>query len=88
MVRARQGLKVIHFFSSPAAQKELAHFQRPCLIVMGEHESLYNPQKAAKPAQAIPHARVEIVPEAAHAAIFDRPQNINPIILNFLCQRD
>lgn len=79
-----QGLKVIHFFSSPAAQKELAQFQRPCLIVMGEHESLYNPQKAAKRAQAIPQAQVEIVPGAGHAAIFDKPAYINPIILNFL----
>lgn len=81
------GTRVIRFFSSPAPAAELQRFRRPCLVVMGEHETLYNPEKAAKRARLMPRASVEIVPEAGHAAVFDRPEYINPIILDFLAGR-
>ncbi|MEZ4770758.1 MAG: alpha/beta hydrolase [Caldilineales bacterium] len=82
--KALTGAQVIRFFASPAPKTELQRFEPPCLVVMGEHESLYNPQKAARRAELMPHATVEIVPEAGHAAVFDRPEYINPIILDFL----
>jgi pimeloyl-ACP methyl ester carboxylesterase len=81
-----QGARVIWFFASPAPGRELARIERPCLVVMGEKETLYNPQRAAKRARLMPRATVEIVPEAGHAAIFDRPEYINPVILEYLAQ--
>lgn len=80
------GFRVIHLFASPAPRRELQALSVPCLIVIGEHETLYNPERAAKRAALIPQARVEIVPEAGHAAVFDRPAYINPIILDYLAQ--
>jgi len=79
-----QGLRVIRFFASPAPKKDLQRFTPDCLVVLGEHETLYNPEKAARRAALMPQARVEIVAGAGHAAIFDKPQVINPIILDFL----
>lgn len=84
--KAWQGLRVIWFYASPAPRRELAQFTTPCLVVMGEKETLYNPQKAARRAASMPQAAVEIVPEAGHAAVFDRPDYINPIILDYLAQ--
>lgn len=83
-----QGLRAITFFASPARRRELAKFTAPCLIVLGEHEALYDPHKAARRAEAMPQARVEIVPDAGHAAVFDRPAYINPIILGFLAEAE
>lgn len=81
-----QGLRVIWFFASPAPRRELARVVPPCLVVMGEKETLYNPERAARRARLMPRATVEIVPEAGHAAVFDRPEYINPIILDYLAQ--
>jgi pimeloyl-ACP methyl ester carboxylesterase len=78
------GSRVLAKFASAMPESELRQFRTPSLIVMGENEALYDPQKAAKRAARIPNARVVIVPEAGHAAVFDRPEVINPIILDFL----
>jgi pimeloyl-ACP methyl ester carboxylesterase len=80
------GYRVLAKFASAMPESELRGFQTPALIVMGENEALYDPQKAAKRAALIPNARVVIVPEAGHAAVFDRPEVINPIILGFLAE--
>lgn len=80
------GARVLSKFASSTPESELRQFRQPALIVMGENEALYDPSKAAKRAQAIPNARVVIVPDAGHAAVFDRPDYINRIILDFLAE--
>jgi pimeloyl-ACP methyl ester carboxylesterase len=84
--KLRVGSSVIRRFASAAPERELRQFTTPCLVVMGENEALYNPEKAAARAAVMPNARVVIVPEAGHAAVFDRPEVINPIILEFLAE--
>jgi pimeloyl-ACP methyl ester carboxylesterase len=84
--KARVGSGVIRRFASAAPAAELRQFRVPCLVVMGENEALYNTDKAAGRAALMPNARVVIVPEAGHAAVFDRPEVINPIILDFLAE--
>ena len=64
---------------------ELAQFRVPCLLLVGEYEAIYNPQVALRRAtQAIPNISAEIVPETGHAAIYDRPEMVNPRIIQFL----
>jgi pimeloyl-ACP methyl ester carboxylesterase len=82
------GARVLSKFASPAPEAELKQFRTPALVVMGENEALYNPDKAAARARLMPNARVVVVPEAGHAAVFDRPDVINPIILDFLAEPD
>lgn len=78
------GSRVLTTLMSPLSKRELRKFTAPALVVMGEQETLYNPKKAARRAAEMPNARVTIVPDAGHAAVFDRPSTINPIILDFL----
>lgn len=78
------GSRVLSTLMSPLPKRELRKFTAPALVVMGEKETLYNPQKAARRAAEMPNASVMIVPDAGHAAVFDRPETINPIILDFL----
>lgn len=69
----------------PLAQ--LAQFHVPALLLVGEHEAIYNPQRAIHRAtRAIPSLRAEIVPATGHAAIYDRPDYVNPRIIQFLCE--
>ncbi len=80
------GSRVLSKFASAMPESELRQFRTPTLVVMGENEMLYDPEKAAKRAQAMPNARVVIVPDAGHAAVFDRPDYINAVILEFLAE--
>lgn len=80
------GSRVLARFASAVPESELRQFRTPALVVMGENEALYDPERAAKRAQAMPNARVVIVPDAGHAAVFDRPEYINSIILDFLAE--
>lgn len=78
------GWRVLAKFSTSTPERELAAYPVPTLVVMGENEALYDPQKAAARARLMPNAEVVIVPDAGHAAVFDRPEYINQIILDFL----
>lgn len=78
------GSRVLFTLTAPLSTNALRAFTPPVLVVLGEKETLYNPQKAAARAAAMPNSRVVIVPDAGHAAVFDRPEYINPIILDFL----
>lgn len=63
----------------------LRRFEVPGLLMVGEYEAIYNPQQALRRAQrAIPDLQAEIVPGTGHAAIYDRPDYVNPRILDFL----
>lgn len=78
------GSRALAKFASAAPKRELEAYTVPTLVVMGENEALYDPAKAEARARLMPNAEVVIVPEAGHAAVFDRPEYINPIILDFL----
>lgn len=84
--KAVVGFRVLSKFASAMPESELRQFRTPALIVMGENEALYDPNKAAKRAQIMPNARVVIVPDAGHAAVFDRPEYINRVILDYLAE--
>lgn len=57
----------------------------PALLLVGEFESVYDPDRAIKRVQQhMPHALTEIVPRCGHAAMYDRPDYVNPRMLRFL----
>ena len=80
------GLRTLRLIASPAPPAELAAFRVPALVVLGEHEMLYSSAVAAERARMMPNAEVVVVNGAGHAAIYDRPQEINPVILEFLAR--
>ncbi|MEZ5562854.1 MAG: alpha/beta fold hydrolase [Gammaproteobacteria bacterium] len=83
-----KGLKVIGKFFMSEPKALLARFASPGLLVFGEHEVLYDPHKVGGRARRLmPRLRVEIVPGAGHAAVYDKPDEVNRMLIGFFRQR-
>jgi pimeloyl-ACP methyl ester carboxylesterase len=83
-----QGLKVLGKFFRSEPKGLLRRFQSPGLLVFGEHEVLYDPRRVAERARALmPGLRVEIVSGAGHAAVYDKPDEVNQLLIDFLGRR-
>ncbi len=80
-----QGLRVLRKFFLPEAEATLRQFQVPGLLIFGEHEVLYDPHAVGRKAQRLMgDIRVEVVPGAGHAAIYDRPEVVDKLVTGFL----
>lgn len=63
---------------------ELKGIRAPTLVLIGDREVIYNPDKvAAKAKRLIPDVSVEIVPGASHALFYDRPDIVNRRVIEF-----
>jgi pimeloyl-ACP methyl ester carboxylesterase len=57
----------------------------PALLVFGEHELLYDPWKVARRAEKIiPGIETDVVKGAGHAAIYDKPEIVNELVVEYL----
>ncbi|NDJ59527.1 MAG: alpha/beta hydrolase [Chloroflexi bacterium] len=80
-----QSARILFSFVRGTPRAELRRFDIPTLLIVGEHEAIYNAQAAVRRARAaLPHVRAEIIPGTGHAAIYDRPDVVNPLIMDFL----
>lgn len=80
-----RSLQILNQFVRGESARELAKISVPTLLMLGEYEAIYNPQAALRKAQkAIPDLQAEIVPRTGHAAMYDRPDYVNPRVLEFL----
>ena len=80
-----KALKVIGKFFFSVDKKRLKSFKNKGLLIFGEFEVLYNPWKISKRLQKlIPSLQIEIVKDAGHAAIYDQPEAVNKLVLDFL----
>lgn len=83
-----QGLKVLRKFFLSEPRALLRRFASPGLLVFGEHEVLYDPHKVgARARRLMPGLRVEVVAGAGHAAVYDRPDEVNAMLLEFFTNR-
>jgi len=64
---------------------ELASIRAPTLVCAGEHDVVRREHTLAL-AAAIPRARSWIVPGASHSAMLERPDLVNPCVLDFLAR--
>lgn len=63
---------------------ELRAIRTPTLVMIGDREVIYNPERvAAKAKRLLPNACVEIVPGASHALFHDRPDIVNRRVIEF-----
>lgn len=84
-VKPGAGLKVLRRFFLPEPDAVLRQFAVPGLLVFGEHEVLYDPYKVGRKAERLMgRIRVEVVSGAGHAAIYDRPEVVDPMVADFL----
>ena len=64
---------------------DLGRIRAKVLVCAGEHDMVRSDHTAAL-ARAIPGAQVWIVPGASHSAMIERPDLVNPKVLEFLSQ--
>jgi len=66
-------------------EADLGRIRAKCLVCAGEHD-VVRPEHTAALARAIPGAQVWIVPGASHSAMIERPDLVNPKVLEFLAR--
>jgi pimeloyl-ACP methyl ester carboxylesterase len=66
-------------------ESDLARIRAKCLICAGDHD-LIRPEHTAALARAIPGAQQWTVPNASHGAMIERPELVNPRVLDFLAR--
>lgn len=65
--------------------EELQQIQAPTLLLLGDHEIIYDYKAAIKRAEKlIPDIETAVIPNAGHALSFDQPELVNQRILTFL----
>lgn len=65
--------------------EELAQIQTQLLLLLGEKEVMYNPEKAfCRAKDSSPHITVEMVKGVGHLMSMEKPKQINKRILHFL----
>lgn len=75
-------------YPSEIPDAELAAIACPTLVMLGDREMIYDPMAAADRARRLlPDARVEVVPDVGHLLGMQRPDIINPRILDFLSSK-
>jgi pimeloyl-ACP methyl ester carboxylesterase len=66
-------------------EEELRSIKNPVLLLIGDHDVIYKPEKAIRRATSlVPGLVGEIVPNANHCAQYTAPETVNRRILDFL----
>ena len=55
----------------------------PVLVIVGEEDQLTPPDRARAMADAIPGARLQVIPGAAHLTVVERPKEVTAAIREF-----
>lgn len=80
-----RALRTLGRFVRPMPDAALRRIAAPTLLLVGQHEAIYDPHAAvARAEKYIPNVTAEIVARSGHATIYDRPDYVNPRILEFL----
>ena len=62
----------------------LATIAAPTLVVWGEHDTLVPPAVGEQLARALPDGRLVVIPGAGHNPMWDRADEFNRVVANFL----
>ncbi|UWQ63881.1 alpha/beta hydrolase [Leisingera caerulea] len=68
----------------PDQQAAMRRVHMPTLVLSGEHDTIVPPAKQELLAQLIPHARLEVIPEAGHFPVLEAPDAVNRALLHWL----
>lgn len=72
-------------FPTLFSDDELSGLQLPTMLLIGEREVLYDPKLAVDRAvKLIPSIRAELVPEAGHLLVLEKPELVNRRMVEFL----
>jgi len=62
----------------------LADIRCPLLVACGDGDLLTPPEHSREIAQAVPHARLEVVDDAGHLMTWEQPERVNALLLQWL----
>jgi pimeloyl-ACP methyl ester carboxylesterase len=68
----------------PDRRGDLGKISVPTMVLVGEHDTITPPAVAKSLAEAIPGARLEVIPDAGHMAPYENSAVSNAVILRFL----
>jgi pimeloyl-ACP methyl ester carboxylesterase len=87
MIVGMTQLRHASFLRPVFEDQEFSHISAPTLLLIGDHEIMYEPRKAVQRArQLIPNLQAELVAGAGHMLNSDQPEIVNKRILQFLQQ--
>jgi pimeloyl-ACP methyl ester carboxylesterase len=67
--------------------KELRGLPMPVLVLLGESEKIYSPQKALRRLQKVaPHIKAELIPQAGHDLVLAQTELVHRKVSDFLNQ--
>ncbi len=64
-------------------RRRLRRVSIPVLVVWGESDRVIDPEYGRAYAQAFPHARFELIPEAGHLPQIEQPEHLNALVQKF-----
>ena len=64
--------------------RRFGEIRQPVLIVWGTEDKLFPPHVGEEMQRQIPGSRLEIVPNAGHIPMWERPDIVNPLLSDFL----
>ncbi len=77
-------LELMHCFMQLDITGNLRQIEVPTLVAVGEVDLLKPPRYSEIIARELPNAELVIIPNAGHAAMWERPAIFNTLILDFL----
>jgi pimeloyl-ACP methyl ester carboxylesterase len=84
-IKVWTSMRLLRALFFPEPRRVLKKLTTPGLVVLGEHEMLFNSRKVArKIARSMPTLEVEVIEGTGHSAMYDRPDLVNEKIGSFL----
>jgi len=85
MIIGMMNMRHLSFMRPVFTDEELRQITAPTLLLIGDHEIMYEPKKALDRAiSLIPNIHAELVPNAGHMLNKDQPELVNKKVLEFL----
>jgi pimeloyl-ACP methyl ester carboxylesterase len=79
------GAPVLMFGPYPLTDEDLQKIKTPTLLLIGDHEILYDADQAIKRAEdLVENIQTAIIPNAGHAVVWEQTELVNSHILEFL----
>jgi pimeloyl-ACP methyl ester carboxylesterase len=84
MVTGLPELSKLMFLQPSLSDQELRTLNLPILLLLGDHEMMYQPQQALERAmQIFPRVQTELILDAGHFLPADQPEQVNQKLLDF-----
>ena len=71
------------FRTNPRAAMDMPKIEKPVLVIWGKGDTALGEELAEPPADLVPNARLEWLPDASHWSPNDEPEKVNSLLIDF-----